>query len=292
MAGRWVCDGDARCFVPRFGFAEGTPYRVTVEGARDAILVRSRADRPATTEVTSIHPTTTVVPRNLLRLYVTFSAPMSEGYAADHIRLVDGAGDALVAALLANDQELWDPTRRRLTVLLDPARIKRGLVPHRQAGYPLRTGTSVQVLVDDGFRDASGTRLRAGAQRGYQVGPDQRHPVDPNRWTLTLPCPGTFDPLDVAFDRPLDHALAARCLHVVGPRDQPVDGTVEVGSQERSWRLVPTEPWSDQPHHLIVDPVLEDLAGNSVARPFDRDLTDIDDRPGESRPTKVMFCPG
>jgi hypothetical protein len=42
----------------------------------------------------------------------------------------------------------------------------------------------------------------------------------------------------------------------------------------------------------MVDPVLEDLAGNSVSRVFDRDLTRPEDRPRQARPVSVGFRPG
>jgi hypothetical protein len=121
MAGRLVHDGADAYFFPRFTFIDGTAYTVTVEGAIAATLVRARPDRMATTEVDGIHPTSTEVPRNLLRLYVWFTAPMSDGYAAGHVRLANDNGGTIGGALLPGEHELWDASRRRLTVLLDPA---------------------------------------------------------------------------------------------------------------------------------------------------------------------------
>jgi hypothetical protein len=96
--------------------------------------------------------------------------------------------------------------------------------------------------------------------------------------------------LEVEFDRPLDHGLLARCLHVAGPDGQPVAGGAEPGPGERSWRLTPDQLWTPGGHRLIVDPVLEDLAGNSVSRVFDRDLARPEDRPGPDQPVAVAFC--
>ena len=289
MAGRLVREGDDTCFVPRFPFVDGTAYTVIVEGVATASLVRRRPDLPATTEVLDIHPTATEVPRNLLRLYVCFSAPMREGCAAGHVRLVDDAGKTMVGALLPTEYELWDAARRRLTVLLDPARIKRGLVAHRQAGYPLRRGSSFRLVVDEGFPDALGIPLRARAERQYKVGRDERRRVAPDGWALTVPSSHTFESLHVAFERPLDHGLLARCLQVVGPGGRFVDGAQEVGPEERSWSLTPREAWRPGSHQLVVDPILEDLAGNSVSRVFDRDLTRPEDEPQKARPVMVTF---
>ena len=280
MAGSLVRDGRDLCFVPRFAFVEGTAYTVTAGGTDVAVLLRPRPDRPAVTEVIGIWPTAAEVPRNLLRLYVVFSAPMSEGQAGRNIELTDDAGSPLAGALLPAEYELWDAARRRLTVLLDPARIKRGLAAHRQAGYPLRPGKRFHIVVGDGFRDARGARLRAPARRRYEVGADERRRIDLRTWTVAAPAAGSASPLRVTFGRPLDHGLLGRCLAVTGPDGRAVDGTPESGPQECSWQLLPRQPWAAGSHQLVVDPALEDLAGNSVTRVFDRDLTSASDEPG------------
>jgi hypothetical protein len=289
-AGRLVADGDDLCFVPRFPFLAGTDYEVEVDGTVVATL--TRAARPAsspTTEVVAIRPTAATVPRNLLRCYVEFSAPMREAGAA-HVRLIGADGAPLVGALLATEYELWDPDRRRLTVLLDPARIKRGLVPHRAVGYPLQEHTSVSLVVDAEFPDASGRPLRADATRTWQVVGDERRHVTPSSWSLSAGAAGTREPLQVRFDRPLDHGLAARCLQVVGSAG-PVGGAIEVGPEERSWTFAPAVPWLDAPYRLVVDPALEDVAGNSVRRLFDRDLSRAEDTPRDGGPVELPFHP-
>jgi len=291
MAGTVVPDGEDRCFVPRFAFVDGTTYRVVVDGVTAAVLVRPRPDLPATTEVLEIRPTATEVPRNFLRFYVCFSAPMAEGYAAAHVRLLDHAGEPMAAALLPTEHELWDGDRRRLTVLLDPARIKRGLVGHRETGYPLRSGASFRVVVDRDFRDARGAPLRAGADRRYEVGGDERRRVEPEGWSLSAPRSHSREPVVVRFDRPLDAALLGRCLQVAGPDGRRIAGTPELGPEERSWRLAPEEAWAPAAHQLLVDPVLEDLAGNSVSRVFDRDLSRREDDPEVDQLVTLAFRP-
>jgi hypothetical protein len=289
MAGRLTPDGAGACFVPRFGFMDGTVYAVTVDGRLAGVLTRPRAERVPAAEVLAIHPAAGAVPRNLLRCYVWFSAPMSEGQAAGHVTLTDDAGTPMAGALLATEHELWDAGRRRLTVLLDPARIKRGLAGHRAAGYPLRPGQPVRLVVGAGFRDAAGTPLRAGAERRYTVGPDERRRVEPAGWALAVPPAGGTEPLAVTFDRPLDHGLLARCLHVTAPGGRRVDGATRAGPQDRSWRLMPAAPWTAGEHRLHVDPVLEDLAGNSVRRVFDRDLGRPEEDPRAAAVITVSF---
>jgi hypothetical protein len=290
-AGRFTVDGDDLCFVPRYPFVAGTTYVVTLDRVEVAALLRPLPDGPATTEVVDIRPTADEVPRNLLRLYVLFSAPMREGCAATQVRLADAAGTTVNGALLAAEDELWDTGRRRLTVLLDPARIKRGLVPHAQVGYPLRMGESFRLVIDEGFTDAGGRPLRAGAERSYHVAADERRHVDPAGWALAVPAAGTVDPLIGAFDRPLDHGLLLRCLKVLGPAGGHLAGQAEIGPGERSWLFTPAAPWTVAPHRLVVDPLLEDLAGNSVSRVFDRDLRLPENDPRDERPVVIEFIP-
>jgi hypothetical protein len=289
-AGRLVADGDDLCFLPRFPFLAGTEYEVELDGT--VVATVTRADRSAslpTTQVVAIRPTASTVPRNLLRCYVQFSAPMREAGAA-HVRLLGADGAPLVGALLPTEYDLWDAERRRLTVLLDPARIKRGLASHRAVGYPLEQQSSVSLVVDADFPDASGRPLRERATRTWQVTGDERRRVMPSSWSLTAPAAGTMEALRVVFDRPLDHALVARCLVVVGSAG-PLAGSVEVGDEERSWTFAPAAPWVDAPHRLVVDPVLEDVAGNSVQRVFDRDLSKVEDSPRQHDPVALSFHP-
>ena len=289
-AGRLVTDGDDVCFLPRFPFLPGTTYEVEVDGSVVGTATCAAVEpSPSTTEVVGIRPTGGTVPRNLLRCYVEFSAPMREA-GATHVRLLDADGAPLVGALLATEYELWDPERRRLTVLFDPARIKRGLVPHRQLGYPLREGESVTLVVDAEFPDASGRPLRAGATRTWRVLGDERRHVTPSSWTLQPGTAGTTESLTVTFDRPLDHGLVAHCLRVHGP-DGAVAGSGTVGPEDGSWTFAPAGPWLDAEHRLVVDPVLEDVAGNSVQRVFDRDLSSADDDPRDGGPVELPFHP-
>jgi hypothetical protein len=235
--------------------------------------------------VLAIYPSAPEVPRNILRCYVWFSTSMSEGWAAEHLRLVDDAGETLVGALLPTEYELWDTAHRRLTVLLDPARIKRGLVSHRETGYPLQRGRPFRLVIDAGFRDGQGAPLLSSAERTYGVGADERRRLEPGQWTLQAPATQTIEPLEIGFDRPLDHGLLLRCLHVTGPSGRRVVGQVEVGPAERSWRLVPAQPWAPGAHGLVVEHILEDAAGNSVSRVFDQDRS----RPVEATRSKWPF---
>ena len=296
VAGRFFVERDAVCFVPRFPFMDGTAYSLLV-GVRGRLnspevwtIQRPSAQLALAMEVVAIYPTAAEVPVNLLKVYIHFSGPMSEGWADHEVKVCrEDTGEALEGAFLPPDPELWDRARRRLTMLMDPGRIKRGLVPNLEAGYPLTEGVPVRVEIGAEYRDARGQPLNTGGKRSYRIGPALRSRIDPGRWRLTAPGVGSRRPLLVEFDRPLDHALLQHSLRVCGSEGTPLHGRGEVGAAESSWTFTPASPWKDGEYRLVVNSKLEDLAGNTAVRVFDRDVTVAGEAPSESGPIVVAF---
>ena len=48
-------------------------------------------------------------------------------------------------------------------------------------------------------------------------------------------------------------------------------GTVAVDDEETAWRFTPADPWRPGDYRLVIGTELEDVAGNSIARPFEVD---------------------
>ena len=115
-AGRFLFRDGAIWFAPRFPFADGVSYSLLVESGGDADgaevweIRRPDPEEASTTEVVAIYPTAAELPVNLLRVYVHFSAPMSEGWAARAIRVSrEDTGETLDDVFLPPEPELWDP---------------------------------------------------------------------------------------------------------------------------------------------------------------------------------------
>ena len=296
LPGTFELEGETLCFAPRFPFVDGVTYAVVID-QRDIWTI----DRPSkngehgqnavpVTRVVAIYPNAPSVPVNLLKVYIHFSNPMSEGAALRAVRICRAAdGERLRDVFLEMTPELWDRERTRLTLLLDPGRIKRGLLPHVEAGYPLVEGQPIAVTVDATFRDAAGLPLQESATRQYEVGPAVRDRVDHARWRYEYPRAGSIEPLAVAFDRPLDHALLEHSLRVKDDAGAPLAGRATVDPGERSWRFEPQSPWGCGRYVLAVAARLEDLAGNSLMRVFDRDLSRSEDEPRDASRIEVAF---
>jgi len=93
----------------------------------------------------------------------------------------------------------------------------------------------------------------------------------------------------VEFDRTLDHALLQHALWVNDEAGAPLAGHGAAGPGERSWRFQPQSPWKQGRHSVIIDSRLEDLAGNSLMRVFDRDLMRAEEAPADARHVAIDF---
>lgn len=274
-----VVEGRLR-FTPRFPPVPGQGYRVHAVASAGAAplvidtLVRvARAARPPATHVVQVHPAVDPLPANLLRLYIEFSAPMSRGEAWDRIRILDDDGEVVADALLVVPQELWDPARRRLTVLFDPGRIKTGVRANRELGLPLEAGGTYTLVIDDTWSDADGLPLREGFRRTFTVGPADRTLPSPGEWRIDPPAAGSREPLRLHLDEPLDWGLLHRLIAVHTSDGDRVAGTVAVSNDATRWTFTPASPWSAGGYVVRVRSDLEDLAGNTLRAPFDVDRT-------------------
>ncbi|HEY4309268.1 MAG TPA: Ig-like domain-containing protein [Pirellulales bacterium] len=268
-------------FTPRYPFGAGLDYRVllnrpqlssTRNFAEPVTLQFSTAPVIApTAEIAHIYPTADQLPENQLKFYLHFSAPMSRGEAYRHIHLVDAEGRDMPAVFLELGEELWDRDMQRFTLLLDPGRVKRGLVPREELGPVLEAGHDYTLVIDADWPDAHGRPLRSGLRKSFHAGAADETPIDITAWQIASPAAGTRDPLRVEFPEPLDHALLLRVLHVTSATDEPIAGQIDVPDGETHWRFTPDVPWPAGEYRLVIETTLEDLAGNAVGRAFDVD---------------------
>jgi len=270
----WVVN-NLLTFEPLFPLQAGINYHAVFESAKaGAIVATLRLEAPPAkreTIVNQVCPTANALPENLLKFYLHFSAPMSQGRAYSHIHLLNAQNEKIALPFLELDEELWNPDGTRLTLLFDPGRIKSGLLPREQDGPVLQEGHSYTLKIDATWPDANGAPLRHGFTKQFGVtAPDVEMP-SPARWNITTPDADSTSPLTLDFPEPLDHALLLRLLWIEDAEKHSVEGQVHVRDAERQWAFTPEQPWTAGSYRVVVGTGLEDLAGNSVARPFEVD---------------------
>lgn len=220
--------------------------------------------------VVAVYPTASTLPANQLKFYLHFSEPMRQGVFLEHCRLLDERGHEVSEPF--RETELWSEDGLRLTLWLHPGRQKTGVNLNTEFGPILAPGGRCTLEISERWPSASGSPLVRKVLKTFFVGPKEAKQLDVREWRITSPTAGSLSPLVIRFPTPLDHALLLRCLSISGADGAPCKGSVSTTDAERCWRFTPEQRWTGQPHRITVASVLEDLAGNSLARPFEVDL--------------------
>lgn len=243
----------------------------------------------ATTIVEQVYPSANELPENLLKFYLHFSAPMSRGEAYRRVHLLDSAGREVQWPFLELDEELWDPAGKRFTLFFDPGRVKRELVPRLEMGPALVEGEKYTLVIDKDWLDATGNQLRETFRKEFRVTAPDDKPPTPDTWKITPPAAGTSTPLEVVFPEALDHALLTRQLWVENEHGEVVAGVNKTAEAETRWQFTPQTTWQPGKYRIQVDTTLEDLAGNSIGRPFEIDVFNSVERRVEPKRVAIPF---
>jgi hypothetical protein len=283
VAGRYLLFEDELQFIPHFPFEKDLKYRASfdprplraplkAEPLMLEFLIPTEENAPALTEVTSIFPSCELLPENLLRFYVCFSNSMQRGRALGEISLLDSDGQSVAEALYRPPLELWDRTMRRLTVLLDPGRLKRWVGPNVALGPPLKMGQEYTLEIGSEMIDVYGRPLRERFRKHFLAGNAVRERIPVDRWKILPPVTGSRQAVVLNFANPLDWALLLQTITISSADGSVIDGQVVVDDCERRWSFTPGAPWIAGLYHIRVGSGLEDVCGNSITEAFDRPL--------------------
>lgn len=294
IAGSYDFDAAGLHFRPRFPFVPGVTYTARLEFGGATLVRRFEVPAPAgrPPRVLAVFPSGDALPENLLRFYIHFSQPMESKDAHRYVHLRDDGGNEVSLAFVEIEHGLWNPQQTRLTMLLHPGRIKRGVAPGERLGPPLRAGRGYRLVVDAAMRDRAGRELGATFERRFRVvGADRQ---SPSQGGLGLDAPTRADDaLTLRLPEPLDEALLRRLVWVEDARGRTLEGSVDIREGESLWSFRPSAPWTSGLYNLRVHPALEDRAGNRFDRLFDREIDPADERPSagasSSEPLRLEF---
>jgi hypothetical protein len=301
MLGSYRVEKGLLRFVPRFPLQGGVRYRAIVylsvlpskkgekiEPLQTTLLLAKPKPGPAAV-VEQVYPTAEKLPENQLKFYLHFSAPMSRGELYRRVRLLDDKGKVIEKAFLELDEELWDREGKRVTIFIDPGRIKRGLKPREDLGPVLEEGKRYTLEVDKAFNDGEGNPLKESYRKTFRVGPADEAPPDPKKWKLQVPTAGDRDALVVVLPKPMEHALLNRLVWVADNKGARIAGTVRITNEETRWSFTPEKPWTAGKYELTIDTRLEDLAGNTIGQPFEVDVFRPIEREIKAKFAKLPF---
>jgi len=222
-------------------------------------------------KVLAVYPTIDSLPENLLRFYVQFSQSMKAVNNLENIKLLDEQGKEIKGAIFNNVYELWDSEQKQLTLILDPARVKTGLVAHENLGRALVSGHHFQLLIEKA-EDIYGNPLTQPFVKNFFVTKADKEIPNPTNWRFTLPNSNSKTPLKINFPQILDRLSLLNSIRLLDANKKKIKGSMEVTNQERIWRFVPEKPWIKGIYTLQINSRLEDPAGNNINGLFDHKI--------------------
>ena len=246
-----------------------------LDPALSAESARAASDRSRRARIvaTRISPDAAVLPVNTLRFYIYFSPPAEAVFERKHVRLLDDRASEVVEPFLIFSEELWSADGRRLTLLMEPGRIKRGM-GNAPSHYPALVEERTYIL-----------EVRTGGQvfaKTFSVSTGVATPLDETRWRVAEPRAGSRQPLLIQFDRVMDAPICEEEIAVVNLAYEAVACSVSLQESTSELRVTPAVPWSAAPYRLMFSSRLEDVCGNRLGEALDH-TAGISGRPRSGR---------
>ncbi|WP_020474094.1 hypothetical protein [Zavarzinella formosa] len=291
IAGEWKALGrEASAFLPKYPFQPGGKYRVFFNEKTKFADVTIPDERDKTRPVlTQVFPSGDQIPENTLRFYLVFSKPMSRGDVYSRIRVLDENAKAVDQPFLIIDEELWDADQKRLTLLVDPGRIKQEVKPRLDLGPVFQSGKKFTIVIDGNWPDSNDVPLGNDWRRVVTATPPQTKAPTPKDWKIVPPTrPG--EALSITFPVAMDEALLMNCLTVLETDGKEMAGKITLDKQETVWRFSPAQPWKNGDHQIRLNWKLEDVSGNAIDRPFEAEELPVRQRQPQVKTSLIPFA--
>lgn len=287
LAGRYGLNDGAVVFKPQFPLLKGQVYTALTFSSGVAIKTEFsvEGDMAPPPEVLAMYPSGPTIPENTLRFYIEFASPMQPHVAETYVTLTDAEGVPDRAAFMSFKQELWNADRTRLTLLMDPGRIKRGVAQNLDLGPAFEEGRHYTITIGAGWPGALGGRTKSDFTRTLDIAPALRERPDPAHFEVSRPRLDSRDPLIVRFDRPFDRVQLFDALTLMAQNGRLIAGDIELQDAETTWVFVPRNVWSSETLRIAIDTRLEDVAGNNFRETLDHTLG------SHSRDVDTLYLP-
>ncbi|MEM1001873.1 MAG: hypothetical protein AAGH46_04410, partial [Bacteroidota bacterium] len=221
--------------------------------------------------VEAIYPTATILPENLLRIYINFSQPMKTVGNIEKIKLIDENGKEVKNVFFNNAQELWNRQQTQLTLILDPARQKSGLKTNETFGYALKKSKNYTLIID-GLEDVNHQKMDNSFKKKITVSKADVSSPKIENWNLTIPKANSKNSLEVNFSEILDYNSLKQRLIITDDKNRPIKGILSLEQEETKWNFKPEQNWKSGAYILHVNTRLEDPCGNNLNGLFDHKI--------------------
>lgn len=272
MFGDLQQEGSQFSFAPIIPFTTGETYEVYRNDEAYFEFTIRKPEKKIVAKLLGIYPKLDTVPENLLKMYFVFDKPMQQSRSTlDFIKVFNETGNEEVEIFLPLENELWNKDRTRLTLWLDPGRIKKDLIPNKERGIPIQEGFQYTVKVSKDLEDQQGNTLDKGYEKSFFIESRDEEKPSVKSWQLTVPEIHTKSGLGIDFNESLDSFLVEETIKIFKNKEE-IKGSFFISKKANSVVFIPSQSWTKGKYQIQIESRLEDLAGNNLNRLFDEDL--------------------
>jgi len=234
-----------------------------------------------TPKVLAIFPTTDSIPVNILRFYIQFSKPMQEMEILKHIKLTDQNGKNITGVFYENQYELWNENRTEVTLIVDPGRVKLGLLANNEMGRAFNEGKNYALTIDSLMLDFNDEKLSRSYTKKFTAVAEDRQPPDTKNLNFSLPKANTRQSIYINFLDKIDH-ISAKTLIKIFKGNNEIKGNITLENEEQHLLFTPINKWQKGNYKILINKRLEDIAANSLNQVFDHKPTDYSKNTAEN----------
>jgi hypothetical protein len=225
-------------------------------------------------KIVAVYPTTDSIPVNILRFYIQFSAPMQEMDILKHIKLSNEEGKNISGVFFENQYELWNENRTEVTLIVDPGRVKLGLLANNTMGRAFDEGKKYTLTIDSLLMDFNDQKLSESFTKTFVAVKEDRQPPDTKLWEISLPKANTKAAISIDFKDKIDH-ISAQTLIKIFKDKKEIIGKIKLENKEQLATFSPNQKWAKGDYQIIINPRLEDITANSINQIFDHKPSDF-----------------
>jgi hypothetical protein len=238
-----------------------------------AVTTYSFSQENTAPKVVAIYPTADSIPVNILRFYIQFSKPMQEMNILQHIHLTNDNGKDMTGVFYENQYELWNENRTMVTLIVDPGRVKTGLLANNKMGKAFDEAQEYVLKVDSLLLDFENNTLSHSYSKKYVAIAEDKTAPNTELWQYSKPTKNTKEPINIAFQDCIDVISAHTYIKILNKKKE-VYGKISLSKSGHNWSFTPEANWKKGAYEIIVHPALEDIAANSINQIFDHKLND------------------
>ena len=190
------------------------------------------------------------------------------GYAK--VDLLDQNGKPVDRAILKEIPELWNHDFTQLTIWIEPGRIKRGLGPNIELGPVFQLGEKYSLRISEHFRDENGIEMDQQYVKSFVVGEADRSKL--NIDDVLVNYGPDVDQVRLKFAEPIDISSSISNLIITDVNHDVISGFWQLSEGDMELIFTPHSVFKAGHYQVVLNSVIEDLAGNNFNRNFDQKL--------------------